>query len=160
MNQPQLFHTPNQPRHFTTQKDAWIKNLPTWLQTHIQTQPTRLSEQAQLHPCHKCGTLTLTALDAGHDHCTTTTTDLTLLTTDLEIGALLTGRTTHTITPDRYGITITHRSKWNHQARTANQSIHPIAPNHQCGQALGYPIPWEILYPGIQKEEQNNEPPF
>lgn len=153
MSQPALFQT-------TTQRtpDTWTANLPSWVTKAIHYQPRRLSATARLTPCPRCQTITLYALDTGYDECDTTRTDLTLLTTGDEIQALLAGRTTHELQAKITGITIRHRNHWRIASNPANTSHHPVAPNHRCGQRIGYPIPWNLLY--TEPKGTNSEPPF
>lgn len=154
MTQPTLFQTP------TTRsiRERWLNQLPEWLIPTIENQNQRLSPYAHLTGCPRCHKPVLRALDNRWDHVCETRTDLTLLTAKDELQALLAGRTTHTIEKGITGITITERDRHAIRKTPAHKSRSPVAPQHQCGQPIGYPIPWEYLYP--QPQGPNNEPPF
>lgn len=154
VTQAALFHTP-QP---TPPPPPWTAALPDWLAATIPPELPRLGKTANITPCPRCGTITLHALDTGHDYLTDTRADPTLLTNDLEVQALLTGRTTHTL---RTGLTthpeIAYRDTFTIRTHPANTSRHPVIPNHICHQPLGYPIPWETIY---NHKETTHECPF
>ncbi|WP_181034116.1 hypothetical protein [Arthrobacter sp. GMC3] len=163
MTQAALFPKTELPRQ-RKPKDAWLNALPNWLADSIEFTIPRLGTTANLIPCHKCGVPVLQALDWDHDYTWATTTDTTLLTTNQELQALIQGRTTHELRIVWDGITINHRNTWNLATRDANHNKHPIAPNHQCHQPLGIPIPWELLFPDIKTAsippDPDQPPPF
>lgn len=163
MTQPALFPKTQLPRN-RHKKDTWLNQLPNWLADHIESIIPRLTETANLTPCPKCNTPTLQALNWDLDYCAPTTTDTTLLTTNQEIQALTTGRTTHQLHITAKGITINQRNTWNLTAHQANTNPNPIAPNHKCHQPIGIPIPWTTLYPTIHQNsiwtDPNQPPPF
>lgn len=154
MTQSALFPTPSQ----RSTRERWLDQLPDWLIPTIENQNQRLSPYAHLASCPRCHQPILRALDNHWDHLSDAKVDLTLLTNADELQALLAGRTTHTIEKGVTGITITERDKTAIQKKPANQSPHPVAPQHRCNEHLGYPIPWEHLYP--RPKEATNEPPF
>lgn len=154
MTQSALFQTP------TTRsiRERWLDHLPEWLIPTIENQNQRLSPYAHLASCPRCHQPVLRALDNRWDHVSEVKVDLALLTNADELQALLAERTTHTIEKGITGITITQRDRHTIRKTPANQSRHPIAPQHKCNQPIGYPIPWEYLFP--RPKDVTNEPPF
>ncbi|WP_018135429.1 hypothetical protein [Acaricomes phytoseiuli] len=153
MKQQILFHATPSPI-----KKPWAAGIPDWVIQATQAQPTRISATARLEPCPRCQQPTLHALDAGHDNCDTTRIDLTLLTNTDELQALVNGRTTHELITRITGISLHIRNSSRISWNPANTSTTPVAPSHQCGQILGYPIPWNLIY--TQPKGTNHEPPF
>lgn len=151
MTQTALFPKTELPRK-RNRKNAWLNQLPNWLADSIELISPRLADTANLIPCPKCGVPVLQALDWDLDYKAQTTTDTTLLTTNQEIQALTTGRTTHELRLTATGIIINQRNQWTLATKDANHNTHPIAPNHQCRHPLGIPIPWQILFPDIHQQ--------
>jgi hypothetical protein len=133
--------------------------IPAWVTQTAQTQnPARTSTTATLTACPRCTTPTLTAIDSW-DEAHTATIDPTHLTPAEELHALRTGRPTYELHPSQWSApTIKRRTRW---TITANRARPIVTPIHKCGEPLGQPIPWQIIYqPGKGPHHDNQPAPF
>lgn len=125
--QPALFQATETPAP-RTPHPTQPGHLPAWIADQLQAnQSNRTRRTAKYQYCDKCGDITLTGLD--HDTAAfTATTDPTPLTTQTEMLAILTDRTTYDAwrIPDGYKLEL--RDQTNMGDRT-----HPILPAHKCG---------------------------
>ena len=136
--------------------------MPDHLVTHLIATgvltPDGVTRRARPRPCPRCQPLVLVGLD--HARCALPpTTNPTPLTPAGELAALLTGRETYKLTPNRNAYELNWRDQHSIRAKPAG-TLHgaDIVATHQCGAPELDAAPSRI--PPPLKRPANNDCPF
>src|SRR5690625_3375356 len=130
---------------------------PRWLTQHLldtgATDAHGITRHARPRHCKRCSAPVIAGLDADAA-AGTAIADLTPLSAQTELAALLSARRTYTLWVDKTGILLEHRNQFD----TANgipKDKH-IIPEHRCHRILGEHLTVTPPRPPVE----NEEPPF